>query len=162
MNCKTVLTKTATIATGHGFLWVVNNAFDWILYPLAIFQFGLGFGFLIMASLSVVLNLSLVKLYDVTGKDWLGAESLKEAEEYLGEKKAWIKKLLDRSKILKFVAFSTYDPFIATVYFRKREQAFKGLSARDWKIFWGATLVGNGLWALGMFSGIEAFKFLAQ
>lgn len=144
-------------------LWVFNNVFDFLVYGAVIAHFGLMQGFVIMAPLSILLNLSLIKVYDLTGKDWLGAESVKEGKEALGKNKpTWLKKLIASSDIVAFILISIYDPFIAVIYLRKQEHAYKGLSKRDWKIFLASTFVANAAWSVTIYTGLSVVDWFLK
>ena len=89
---------------------------------------------------------------DWAKRDWFGFEALKELrEEETG--RGWLSRLLH--KILKlgdipaFIALSIYhDPFMVTVYLRKKEHTHQRLTSRDWKIFWAAVIFSNAYWTL--------------
>ena len=99
-------------------------------------MFGFFGGLAIMLPLSVVLNIGLIKLYDKTGKDWLGFEALKEGKDSaVSDAPGWLQKVIKSSYILSTTIILFYDPLLATIYLRKREQAHKGMSSRDWLIF---------------------------
>ena len=163
MNVKSILTRIGTIGAGHTMLWVFNNFFDFIVYGAVIAHFGLVHGFMIMAPVSVLLNLFLIKVYDLTGKDWLGAESVKEGKEALvKDKPVWLRRLIFSSDIAALILISIYDPFIAVIYLRKQEQAYKGLSKRDWVIFFISTIIANGAWSVTIYTGLSVIDWFLK
>lgn len=161
MKTEEKVEKIATVATGHSLSLIINNVFDYVIYIPVIAYFGPITGGLIMIMLSIILNLSLIYLYDKTGKDWLGFEMIKESKERLsGNLPNWLRKALNAGDIIAFIGLSIYDPFFATIYLRKTEQKFRGLSKRDWAIFWTATVLSNISWIMLIFSGVSIFKVI--
>lgn len=158
---KGILTQVSTIGAGHSILWVINSLFDYVLYALVLSFAGLLWGFGIMVVLSIILNLALIKVYDSTGKDWLGAESLQEAKRVLGENRPkWLRKILRSSYRLAYIFLSFYDPFIALIYLRRKEKAHKGMSRRDWKIFITSTILANVAWSVAIFTGLSVSQWI--
>ena len=87
-------------------------------------------------------------------------KELREAEE-----EGWFgrifRKVARLGDVPVFILLSIHsDPFMVTLYFRKREHAHKGLTSRDWKIFWGAVLFSNAYWTLRWTIIIELLRFL--
>ncbi len=160
---NSLLTKLGTVGIGHTINFVINQGFDYGVYIPVIAIFGPFWGCGIMTILSIALNLTLIWVYDKTGKDWLGFESLKEGKDNLSSKlPKWLQKMVSFGNITAFIGLSIYDPFLATVYLRKREQAHKGLSARDWKIFLSATILSNVGWTGFIFGGVSAFQWFLK
>lgn len=140
-----------------GFLgWqAVDNAFDYLLYPAVILWIGPLWGGLVMAMLSLVFCLGLIRLYDRLGRDWLGLEYLKGIKLYHGRTrwKRCLGWLLNRGNIPAFIVLSVkYDPFITTAYLRR--EAFNGMARRDWVIFVSSWIIGNVTWTLLVFGGL--------
>jgi hypothetical protein len=50
------------------------------------------------------------------------------------------------------------DPFYTLAFCRQGK--YNGFSLRDWGIFLGSVAIGNSVWALSVFSGIEIFKLV--
>jgi hypothetical protein len=116
-----------------------------------------------MTLASIPFNYLLIKGYDLTGKDMLGIETLKEFEsEQTSAKgfKLYLKQILTRSRLGTFVFISLYDPIPATLYMRDRERAFKGLRGSDWKWFGISTVIANTFWIIAIATGIEVFDYL--
>lgn len=140
---------------------ITLRSFGCGLYPFVIFKLGLVAGGVVMAALSFLDCLLLLRLYDWLKRDWLGIEWLKEVRGYTGTGRwrrglAWT---LNRGDGVAFVALSLrFDPFITTAYLRRG--AYGGLSARDWRIFLGSVLLSNAAWALVCFGGVEAVRRL--
>lgn len=158
---KKILTRVGIIGSGHTISIVINWFFDVVLYTVAVAQFGFWGGLAIMLPLSVIINLVLIRLYDKTGKDWLGFEALKEGRENaISSTPTWLQRIIKSSDIIATTAILFYDPLLATIYLRKIEQAHKGMSRRDWKIFWLSTVLANIGWTAIVFGGISAIKYV--
>lgn len=163
MGTKEFFKKAGTVGTGHTLNFVINNWFDYLVYVPVIAFLGPIYGCGAMIVLSVILNLTLIWVYDTTGKDWLGFEAIKEGKEkFSSTLPGWIQKLMSAGDWGAFIGLSLYDPFLATVYLRKQDQVFKGLSARDWKIFSAATILSNVGWTGLVYGGLEAIKSLVN
>jgi hypothetical protein len=140
---------------------LLDNAFDYVLYPFAIFKLGPLVGGIVMAALSLLDCLLLRRLYDWLKRDWLGIELVKGLRLYSGPSRwkratAW---LLGRGDAVAFVVLSLrFDPFITTAYLR--HGAYNGLARRDWKIFLGSVVLSNAAWAFICFGGVEVFRRL--
>lgn len=135
-----------------------DYAFDYVLYPFVIYRLGLVTGGIVMAALSLLDCLLLLRLYDWLKRDWLGIEFIKDLRHYAGagwrRALAW---LLGRGDVVAFFALSLrFDPFVTTAYLRRGQ--FNGLSPRDWRIFLASVVVSNAAWALVCFGGIEAVR----
>jgi hypothetical protein len=138
---------------------VLLYGFDYILYPYVIWKLGLVRGGALMALLSLLSCLLTLWFYDWSKRDWLGIEAVKQL--FRGEVKTRWRRLLAwalaKGDLPACVILSVYaDPFITTACLRRG--AFNGMTARDWRIFFGSWLIGNGWWALACFGGIQALK----
>ena len=138
-----------------------DYAFDYALYPLVIYRLGPVFGGMLMAMLSLLDCLLLLRFYDWLKRDWLGIELIKGLRLYSGPSRwkfatAW---LLGRGDAVAFVVLSLrFDPFITTAYLR--HGAYNGLTRRDWRIFLGSVVLSNVAWTFVCFGGIAAFRRL--
>jgi hypothetical protein len=159
LNTKNVLSKFGTIGVGHFISFMTNNWFDYLIYVPVIAYLGPFVGCGIMIILSVILNLSLIWIYDKTGKDWLGYELIKQGKSSSKLPK-WVKKMISMGDVAALIGLSLYDPFHATIYLRKQESTFKGLSARDWKIFLFSTFLANIGWTTLVYFGVKVFNWL--
>jgi len=95
------------------------------------------------------------EFYDWSKRDWLGLEAVKSLRDP-GDAKG-LRKLLARAlqsgDLPAFFTLSVYtDPFITTAYMRK--SVFNGMTRRDWWIFLGSWIIGNGEWILILSGGI--------
>jgi hypothetical protein len=139
----------------------IDYLFNFVLYPLVIYHFGLLVGGLVMMLLSFVACLLSLWFYDWSKRDWLGIEAIKGLKDYEGSKSlgrlsGW---LLRKSDPVVFLFLSLkYDPFITTAYLR--HGAFNGMSRRDWRIFLGSTVVANVYWTLACFMGISLVEWV--
>jgi len=138
---------------------LLDNAFDYVLYPFAIFKLGPAVGGLVMATLSLLDCLLLLRLYDWLKRDWLGIELVKGLRLYSGPSRwkrgtAW---LLGRGDGVAFVVLSLrFDPFITTAYLR--HGAYNGLTRRDWKVFLGSVVLSNAAWTVVCFGGVSLLR----
>lgn len=148
-----LLKKGAMFTFGAGTLWLVNNLFDWILYPAVIYLAGNLTGALIMTLLSVPFNYALIKGYDLIGRDLFALEKAKEIK--VQTKFAFVNRLAEKSQWFTFVMLCLWDPIPAVIYMRKRENAYNGLTKKDWCHFAIATLIANGVWIAMIILGLE-------
>jgi len=144
------------LAAGFAANKLQEYLFDYLLYPFVIFKLGLLGGGAIMSVLSFIGCLLLLRFYDWSKRDWLGIEAIKSLKDYTGKNRfgrlmAW---LLRRGDFVACVALSIkFDPFITTAYLRR--EAFKKMTARDWRIFLLSWFIANAWWALFCFVGVE-------
>lgn len=151
--------RIGLVVVGHTAKRVEEYLFDWLLYGVVVYQctavWGFAYGslaaFLIMAPLSALFCWVYIRIYDWAKIDWFGFEALKELEE-AGDA-GWFgrifKQVVRFGDVPVFVLLSIYmDPFMVTVYFRKKENQHAGLTPRDWKIFWGSVVFSNAYWTL--------------
>lgn len=153
--------RVATWLAGVLTFKAFDYAFDYALYPFVIFRLGLLAGGIVMAALSLLDCLLLLKLYDWLKRDWLGIELVKTLRFYSGPScwkraTAW---LLGRGDAVAFIVLSLrFDPFITTAYLR--HGAYNGLARRDWRIFLGSVVLSNAAWTFVCFGGIEVVRRL--
>ena len=141
--------KVGELAAGYSFSVASSFAFDCVLYPWVIYKYGLVIGGIIMAGLSAGICLAMIEIYDITKRDWLGLEAIKES----GRESFILSWFLRKGKFFQFVGLSLWtDPFVTTAFLRKGK--FNGLTAGDRFVFWGSVLLSNGAWALAVFSGL--------
>ena len=160
MSISSFIQRIGIIGTGHSISFLVNNLFDYVLYVPVVAYFGPIKGCGIMIALSILINLILLKVYDWTGKDWLGLESLKKGKENLNSLSGWMGNLLKAGDGIAFIALSFYDPLFTVIYMRKPENVYKGLSKRDWVIFGFATVLSNIGWTTLVFGGLSVVRFI--
>lgn len=159
ISAETIVRKIGIIGSGHTMNMILNWFFDVILYTSVVAWFGFWGGLAIMIPFSVIWNLFWIKIYDMTGQDWFGFESLKVGKEGAVENSpGWLKKIIQSSDWLATIFVVFYDPILATVYLRRIENAHKGLSKRDWTIFWTSTVLANVGWTAIVYGGVTAVK----
>ena len=128
--------------------------FDYLLYPLVIYHYGVLLGGLVMTLVSFLVCLASFKFYDWSKRDWLGIEAIKSLKS--GGASGWARFaawMLNKSEPVAAVFLSIkFDPFITTLYLRKG--AYDGLSARDWRIFLFSLILGNAYWIAATFMGL--------
>jgi len=152
--------RFAWLTLGISAKWLSDNAFDYVLYPYVIYKTGILSGGIVMTFLSFLACLLTMKLYDLTKKDWLGIETIKEIKYYDGKRKAgriasWILQRGDPASLV-FLSIQ-FDPFITTAYMRHGK--FNGMNKRDWKIFTGSLIIGNAYWTLACYMGLTLFDW---
>jgi len=155
--------RTAELATGLATSAAINWAFDWLLYPYAIFKLGLVWGGVAMSVASFLSCILVLWLYDLLKRDWLGIEAIKRLRDTDGQTRlrGLLSRMLRRSNAVAFLVLSIqFDPFITVAYLRHGR--FDGLSRRDWRIFLGSWAVGNGSWIMACFLGVSALTWLWQ
>ncbi len=159
MKKRTSLLKTGVVLSlATGFLWLVNNLFDWVLYPATLVFLGNTDGAVVMTALSVPFNLLLIKAYNLIGKDLFALEKIKKVE-ISKSNSLWGKAVRGIKRWGGFFMLSLYDPVPAVLYARDNRKSFKGLAGFDWLYFILATIIANGVWILFIILGIEFFKF---
>lgn len=147
--------------------WLVNNTiidnlFDYALYPFVIWKLGLLWGGITMTILSFLACWLTMIFYDWSKKDWLGIETIKGIKEYKGRSKiekfiAWI---LKKGDFVSFIFLSVYfDPFITTAYMRRGSNRYDGMKKRDWRIFIASGLFSNIWWTLVSFGGVSVIEW---
>ena len=147
--------KLAAIGTGFLGTMVLNDSFDYLMYPFMIGLLGPIRGGVIMTVLALGLNYSLVLIYNKTNADWFGFEWLRlqkdtEARTLSGRV---LKFALKGGHWPAFLFLSWEDPFKAFVFVRGRLPAGAKFTAADWRLFFEANLLGNLIW-ITMVSGL--------
>jgi hypothetical protein len=141
--------RIAEVGTGHFIYATFNWFFDNVLYVLVVYRLGLLVGGAIMTALSLVQCGATLLLYERMRIDWVGAGSL--ARLSCIPDPSWWQRIIiwatRRGDAFVFVVLCIFqDPFITTAYFRRGR--FDGLSARDWRIFFGSVFTSNFYWTL--------------
>lgn len=151
-------------AIGIGFMttMVVNDTFDYVMYPLVIGLLGPIKGGAVMIILALGLNYILVVVYNRTKQDWFGFEWLRLQEEKKAETTMGriLRFALKGGRWPAFIFLSWEDPFKAFVFVRGRKTAGFKFTATDWKWFFGANLIGNLIWIVIVSGAIETVKSL--
>ena len=155
--------RTAELAVGLLTKRLTEVGFDFVLYPYVIYHLGTLLGGVVMVMLSGLACLAMIRVYDWSGRDWLGVEAVKNLKQYRGRNLvarmiAW---MLRRSDPVVFMVLSIkFDPFMTMAYFR--HGAFSGMTQRDWTIFGASIVVGNAYWTLVCLSGISLVEWAAR
>ena len=146
---------------------IANKAFvygwNFGVYPAVLVLGGPIYGSLLMFPLNFGANYGTLRLYDWSGKDWLGIETIKEVREYHGPR--LIGRVLSRALnaplgVAVVVLSLVFDPFITTAYLRHGAHLYDGLSRRDWRIFLASFMVGTSYWVALVLLGIKAIELL--
>lgn len=154
--------KLGAIGTGFVTTWIVNDSFDYVVYPLVLGLLGPYKGGIIMTAAAFGINYVLVLVYNKTKMDWFGFEWLRlqkdsEAKTFGGRA---LRFALRGGRWPAFILLSWEDPFKAFVFIRGRMSAGSRFTATDWKWFFGANLVGNVIWILMVSGTIGAVRRL--
>ena len=141
----------------------IDWGFDYALYPVVIWYFGIVFGAVVMTIASCLACLATLKFYDWSRQDWLGIETLKELPDPNSHN--WLRRiaarLLQKGDWAALIVLSIqFDPFITTAFMRHGAFQFNGMSSRDWRIFLLSTVVSNGWWSFMVFGGLSIFSSL--
>ena len=160
---KTKGAKMATFGAGVAIKRGIDYGFDYGLYPMALLWLGYFWGGVLMTAASVVLNLSVIRAYDWSKKDWLLLETLKDLKDRSDGNGASgvVSRVLQWGDIPAFFLLSWIeDSIVVTLYLRHGAHRFNGLSRRDWMIFWASTVVSNLFWIASLASVLEIIRWL--
>lgn len=151
--------RIGIVAVGHTAKRIEEYLFDWLLYGVVVLWATNVWGtftgsivaFFIMAPLSALFCWIYLRFYDWAKKDWFGFEMLKELKE--AERRGIFGRIFQSvirwGDVPAFIILALYtDPFLVTVYFRKKGHEHGGLTKRDWRIFWAAVVFSNAYWTL--------------
>jgi hypothetical protein len=160
--------KLATAGLAYSVDYCVNWLFNYPLYIWVMNEFSLEKGFVVMSCLSFLLCYVYIKIYDVIKKDLFLLEDVKEWMNSMANYEGTSKMKMFRAVIIKkgglFAAFLILsffkDPFYTLAFCRQGK--YNGFSPKDWGIFLGSVAVGNSIWALSVFGGIELFKYIVK
>lgn len=147
--------KIWTIGIGILGTEMLNNGFDYIMYPLVIGFLGPIRGGIIMTIFALVLNYILILGYHKTKQDWFGFEwlALKREEEANSVSGKILRSLLRGGHWPAFVFLCWLDPFKAFIFVRGRKASGFSFDKTDWFWFFLANLIGNLIW-IAMVSGV--------
>lgn len=165
MKESTVLKRVASFITGAFGAKLIGDGFDYFFCSVVLIKFQpvIGFGIIFIAAL--VLNYTLVLIYDRIKIDCFGFEGVKELKEDMvskGKKNLFdriVFYLVKKGGIVAFIALSFYDPFIAILYKRKSSQ-FDGFKKEDYINLILSTAIGCFLWTLFLSLLIEPLRLL--
>ena len=161
------LHRITLFLTGATTFTIINYSFDFVLYPFALYQLGVVYGFSVMVVLSFLFCWFYFLIYDYLKRDFLGIEFSKEkmnaiiaSNDSIGLK-LFLVKILRKSHLFLFVFLSIYfNPFVAIAFRRKGNFEYNGLTAHDWRMFILSVIISNGFWATTVFAGLSFFEFL--
>jgi len=164
--------RASLMAIGYTAKRFEEYLFDWLLYGTVVAWatstyggvWGYVIGFLIMTPLSALVCYTYVKVYDWTKKDWFGFELVKDFRDTRRSGNFWtrmVHQITQLGDIPAFFALSMYgDPFLTTVYLRRRTKKYHGLERRDWAIFWSSVIVSNAYWTLRWAIIVEVLAYV--
>jgi hypothetical protein len=164
---KNFIHRILLFLTGATTFTIINYSFDFVLYPFALYQLGVVYGFSVMVVLSFLFCWFYFLIYDYLKRDFLGIEFSKEkmntiitSNDRVGFKLLLVK-ILRKSHLFLFVFLSIYfNPFVAVAFRRKGNFEYNGLSPHDWRMFILSVIISNGFWASTVFIGLSFFEFL--
>ncbi|QQG37591.1 MAG: hypothetical protein HYS26_03100 [Candidatus Kaiserbacteria bacterium] len=166
--------RIGTLAVGHTGKKIEEFLFDWLLYGVVVATatnlwgpwYGSLAAFLIMMPISALICLVYLRLYDWAKVDWFGFELLKEwrdEEEHEHRFGRFLHRLTRLGGMPAFLVLSIHtDPFMTAVYFRHKDDRYKGLRGRDWAIFWSSVVLSNGYWTLRWTVIVQIVLYLWQ
>lgn len=134
--------------------------YDFTVYPSLIANYGLLYGWIYAASGATILCLGMLWFYNLTKQDWLFIETIKRVRDgrKVGRIRMFFRNLANRGDVAAFIFLCLWkDALIITVYMRRGVGNYT-MTARDWKIFWTATIATNVWWGLLVFGVMEGFK----
>jgi len=142
--------------------FIINYAFDYLLYPFVIWKLGVFKGGLVMTVLAGLTCYPMFLFYDWSKKDWLGIETVKSLRNYngitrLGKITSWFLKRSD--PFIMLILSIKYDAFITTIYMRTGSNQYNGLNKKDWKIFLLSLAISNIYWTLASFIGVTLIEY---
>lgn len=154
--------RVRDLAVGLTAFTALNQIFDYVLYPFAIYKLGLLAGGLLMTTLALGINILVLRAYDWSKRDWLGIETIKSCKVYSGKSRivGFFARLLKKSDLAAFLFLSLKeDSFVTMVYLRHGSHQYNGMSRRDWRIFLASHLFSNLYWAMVAYTGISLFEW---
>lgn len=115
-----------------------NRVFDLVVYGAVIAKWGAVRGGAIMMTLSFIVDLVSLRLYDRFKRDVFGIEELKRVRE--SEITTWTGKILQwalrQNDLVVFVKLTLMsNPFVVTAMLRHGAGKFNGMRRRDWTTF---------------------------
>ncbi len=151
------------LATGLVLRNAINYPFDYVVYPIVLAWLGSVIGGIVLLFLGLFINILIIRAYDWSKTDWFLIEKLKSVQD--SDEKTLFVRLLQffrRSKVLTFLILCLDDPVTVTLYFRKGNYRYNGMTAYDWKIFLLSNVFSNLYWIVGWSLVIEFVKFLME
>lgn len=159
---KHLLLSGGKLATGIAIKKFLEFIFDYGFYPASLAYFGYLYGGIIMTAAAVILNIILIKLYDLAETDWLLIEEIKMIRDHEDVKLPgilnYLKPLLQKGDVLAFFVLCADDPVTTVLYLRKGSNLYNGLKKRDWCIFVAANIVANLYWIGAIVVTLETIK----
>jgi len=152
------MARAATLVAGLMMKRLINWPLDYVLYPAMMLWLGNIRGSLVAIAIISMVNVCVIYAYDWAKTDWLLIETLKKFRDS-SQKSGWrrhIASLMEKSDIIFFFVLCWDDPITVVLYFR--HGSFNGISSRDWKIFFAATVVANLYWIVLWTMVLEGVK----
>ena len=145
--------KAKQILAGYGAKLLLDWGYDYLVYPILLWNFGTFWGGIYAATGAMVICFSLLMYYEKSKTDWLGSGTLAETKTFI---QLWIGKNptgfwrlvqlgLEKSDLFAFIFLTIFrDQFETTVFLRHGK--FDGLKAKDYLIFFASGVLGNLYW----------------
>lgn len=162
LNLPSYKERAAILGIGLLGNFLIANGFDYVLYPWVIWKLGPLHGAAVMTLLSFLICWLTLLFYDWAKKDWLGIETIKGLRDYAGNSRMMraLQWAAAKGEAALLVVLSIWtDPFVVVAYFRHGAHQYNGMTARDWRIFLIALVIGNGYWSAAMFVGVSAAEY---
>ena len=140
----------------------VNQAmvyvFDYLCYPFAIYRLGMFAGGVLMALFSLLVCLGSLWVYDLSKRDWLGIEAIRQIKQYEGGNRftSFLARLMRRGDPVALLVLSIkFDPFITMLYMRKQNRTFATMAWSDWQMFMTSWVISNAYWIAICYLGVS-------
>lgn len=152
-------TKITHVLTGTIIYTTLSWIYDYPIYTLVIWYFGILKGGLIMALFSIPLDLLTLRFYDWSKEDWFAIEYIKSMREYSGKNpfKKFIGYILRSTSLpVQVIVLSIkFNSFVVTTLLREGAYKYRGFSRRDWCIFWSSFVVTQTYWIFIIGGGLK-------
>ncbi len=159
-------TKLSKVLTGSVIYSIWNWLYDYPFYSFTIWYLGILKGGLLMAMLSIVVDLATLKFYDWSKEDWFALEYIKALKDYKGKnviKNFFGYVMLSTPLAVQVVVLSTkFNSFMVTALLREGAYKYQGFSTRDWMIFWSSYVFSQIYWILIISGGVNLLEQLIK
>lgn len=154
--------KIAALGAAYIVDAIVNWLISYPLYTYVINEWGMMRGGAIMIGVSIFVCLIYLVIYDFCKYDFFGLEVAKEFgwQSWRSCILRWITKKTEQHRWLTFVLLAFWkDSFYATMFWRRPEQKYRGLSLKGWGVLFLAILIENVPWIPTISGAIWIWKF---
>ncbi len=159
-------TTLSKVLTGSFIYSIWNWLYDYPFYSFVIWYLGIFKGGLIMAILSLAVDLATLKFYDWSKEDWFALEYIKALKDYKGKniiKNFFAYVMLSTPLVVQVIVLSTkFNSFMVTALLREGAYKYQGFSTRDWMIFGGSYIFSQIYWILIISGGVNVLEQLIK